>query len=1567
MDANGHELQGEVALLLYRSRARIRRIYLLRGLAVTLAVALSGVLAVMAIDVFFTIFSDFARALITFALYALVAVAALLSLVRPLARKLDNRRLASILDGRHPENKERLTTLVEIAERAARGEKSGFSPALTRILAGEAAEVARRIDPVREFTARTILARLKYLVAAGALLGMSFFALPNVAGRLFVRAIAPWTDIGNLYSGDIKVEPGDLVVLKGEKVKIRVELAPRLHASAWIRISRRQAGGRWGEESAERMPESGVYETIASPDEREWRYRITAGPAVTRHYAVRVCEMPRYRSFTAKVAYPEYTGLGTVTYSNQAIAAVRAVEGTRVSFALDLADPGVKGEFRIDGQEIREHAMSSNRTAVWTLELENELGYKAPRQSGALVSLVDQPPTVVIEKPAVKNLQLAPHAKLPLEVTASDDIAIARTSLRYRIDGGPWIEWRPLARLRREGQSLWLGADEADLSLLDLALARQVQFDVTVSDACPEAHVVTSMPVTVNLELGAKSFDLQDLGAQAAEARKLLDEARRRLGDAQNPANLAKDAIRRERRVSQDADRNVERAAHEANEARKRLKELAAKLGESARLRPVAERLERAAAARLVPALAALEKAQFVSPDERAAALEKALADLRSAARAVEKLKEPLEARVKAVEDYERTRDLAARQRALEEAAREILRERPVDTKKLEAWKRMEDEASRQALELSSRLGEAGLDEARRQMDKAAEKMGDLKRELDIRSNAALNGQQRARQLAELEKAAENRLAVAAKEAENSARIARAKLDEAMKNDPLGVRWFHVKEAEEAAKRVQDAMARAERGEAERARQQAEFAAKLAEVKEALSKVGNEQRARQLAQETAAAAKRNRDVRAFDAAQEAERREQAQEAMAEAREAAMELRKALARRERAAELCEAMSAAIGKADKAAEKLAKMRPPLGLQKAEEAVATAEREALRKACEAELARQAAGTKQAAGEPEKAKAEAEKARMAAEEAVRAAEAAHAIQKAANEALDRVDEARKAEIDQLHAETEAENAERAYAQVANGRDGEQIRARREKLETAKKTLAAAREAVEQTKVEAAAAVAKAEKLAERTGEKNAAEKADEAAEAVREAMAKAADEAVRKADEATAARAAAEAKTRSEQRAKAALEREAKAERSRQAAKNDPNNQQGKAQRATARNEAMRAIGETVQHQQKAEEALADGDERRAAREMKAAEDSARRAAEKLAESAPSEKLQAAQENVLAGQRKLNDAQLPKGVKGRLAKAQQELKEVQKAVAQAIRETENKPNEQKLEGVRARTEQAQGQMEAAVEKTRDGWSPEREREAARQERAERNARARAERAAQAAERAASEQSEEAGELAQAQAEGEARRAQEAQEAVVSRDGQQSDRQGGQQKGQQGGQQSDQQKGQQDGQQSDQQGGRQNGQAEGSQSGKGEGGSNQGQKSDERFARQAAEAAENAAKAAERAAARRGRELGMDEDKKASNGNASGKGGASEGRSQGSKSAEGGGSSGAYGEIAKLAQELRSNDDPERRKLQFEKTGWYQVKGAAKDGLGERDLKDIPADYRDLVRDYFLKLSQEK
>ena len=193
--------------LLDSSIARVRRIYLLRGIAATLAALLFATLVMMAIDAKLTLFSETARWLLSSLVYLVVAAVSYFSIVRPLLAKIDRLRVAKILDGRHPEHEEALTTIVELSVEAAVTGRLSCSQTLFEVLSRKAEAAARAIDIEREFTTRTIVRRLKWLGAAIAALTISLVAVPHVAGRLFLRAVAPWVDVGNLYANDIEVVP----------------------------------------------------------------------------------------------------------------------------------------------------------------------------------------------------------------------------------------------------------------------------------------------------------------------------------------------------------------------------------------------------------------------------------------------------------------------------------------------------------------------------------------------------------------------------------------------------------------------------------------------------------------------------------------------------------------------------------------------------------------------------------------------------------------------------------------------------------------------------------------------------------------------------------------------------------------------------------------------------------------------------------------------------------------------------------------------------------------------------------------------------------------------------------------------------------------------------------------------------------------------------------------------------------------------------------------------------------------------------------------------------------------
>ena len=715
-----------VSRLLDRAIRRVRRIGLVRGIATVGIVWILGVGAAMAVDSRFVIFDDRLRWAMTAGVWLLAVVAALLAVVRPLRRRLDRRRMAAILDNRHAEQEERLSTLVELSESDA--DKAGFSASLFALVCDLAEGDVSKLDLRREFPVSGAGRRLGVFALLALTLAVGSWVSPNLVGRLFVRALAPWSDIGNLFSDEIAVKPGDITILSGSVIRIEA----KAKGACSIRISRKTTLG-WSEETTEEMS-GGVYETTADLNERDWRYRVTSGHAVTRYYHVHVSQMPRYDLFTATVDYPAYTRMRPLVLSNADVAAISAIQGSRVSFDVRVSDPGTLVDFRIDREAVFGHTMVSNHTASWSLDLVNADGFRAEKGRHPLTSFIDQPPTVLVEKPT-GTLRLPPHAKIPVEITATDDVSVDELHLRVSIDNGPWARH---ANLRLESQvdrRLVRTVADVDLSLYDLIFAKNVRFDVVASDGCPPEfggpHSATSTPFTVQFVADEASYEIQELRTKAEAVRRDLDEARRRLNDAQNLARQVREELRRDQDVSAATEEKGERLAHELEEAEKRIEELRDGFWTDERFAPLTRPLDRLLAETLKPALESVENSQFMDRNERADAVGDALPEIERALMELDDFSKRLAERADKVDAFEKAKDLAARQEALAKSAEELTRERPVDTAKLEAWKRLEEAAMRKADELARLDPESGFAEAKRKMETAAREMARLKEKLD--------------------------------------------------------------------------------------------------------------------------------------------------------------------------------------------------------------------------------------------------------------------------------------------------------------------------------------------------------------------------------------------------------------------------------------------------------------------------------------------------------------------------------------------------------------------------------------------------------------------------------------------------------------------------------------------------------------------------------------------------------------------------------------------------------------------------------------------------------------------
>ena len=717
-----------VLRFLAASVRRVRRISLLRGAALVGIVWILSLAAVMSVDARLVIFDDRLRWAMSAGVWTLVLVTALLAVVRPLCRRIGFRQMAGILDARHAEHEERLSSIVELSDQLRDPSAAhGFSLSLYARLCELAGKDVVRLDLRREFPLLAALLRVLLFVALAVGMAVGIASSPHLLGRLFIRAVAPWADVGNLYANDIVVTPGDAVVLSGTVVGIRATVDKSLPATPTIRISRRRGLG-WTEEIPEAMS-NGLYCTTADDAEPEWRYRVNAGPAMTRYYRVRVSKRPAYDRFTATVTYPDYTGFRSVVFSNEQVSAIRAIEGSRVDFDLTVSEPGTVADFRIGGEPLFGHTMVSNRTSVWSLELVNSDGFRSSIGRHALKSVPDQPPTLVIESPSAKMPPVPPHAKVAIDFTASDDVKVLRPRLRYAVDDDEMRDFGDVDEFGRVGGRLWRGKVELDLSTLDLRKAKKVSLGLFAWDNCPAEfggpHSATSAVVEVTLAQPGQAV-ASDVQQSAKEAAALLDEAKKRLQAAARLTDALKGEIaaanRRNEKVSEQSERKTEAAAHEIREAKKRLEELAERFDDDSRFEPLEDPVSQVAEDKVQPVLETVAASPFQERAERQETMANASGELREAEAAVDRLARMVRERTSRVEVFEKAKDVAARQEELARAAADLREDHPDDAAKLEAWKRLEADLARQTAELARAQPRSEFAAAQRQMETAIRK-----------------------------------------------------------------------------------------------------------------------------------------------------------------------------------------------------------------------------------------------------------------------------------------------------------------------------------------------------------------------------------------------------------------------------------------------------------------------------------------------------------------------------------------------------------------------------------------------------------------------------------------------------------------------------------------------------------------------------------------------------------------------------------------------------------------------------------------------------------------------------
>lgn len=574
---------------------RVRRLLLLRGLCATLAVALVCLLAIMAVDAAVTLFSSVARWALSLAGLGATLAAAWWFLVRPLSRRFTLEKMARILEIRHPELQERISTAVELLSSDDPDSIRGSQELIAAVVDSAVADVAE-VDPRAEF--KPARSRKFFLAAAvcAAVVALSLAIWPKQAWTLMARAVAPFLDLGNAYADTLVVDPGDLRVAKGEPVTIQVSVKHKRLQRAEIR--RRLPDGK---EVVERMallaeePDGTKRFALTFPSvEADFDYRVRAGAALSRHFSVVAVEPPAVSALSVRYDYPDYTGLPDAESTSET-GEIRAVARTRVTLAATLnkpvrearlffnesefaaAEPEIEG-----GRATWEFELKPGMRGSWHLELADEEGFANQPSSYPVEVLPDKAPVVQIIAPAQREIRLKPTERLPLDLGIVEDFGFGDLVLLATPDGAvaPAEQVQSLpAPTERAGSY----AARAVLDLPALRLGpdqRRLSVQARARDNRPADYdgpgVGLSEVIFVIIDENAKSLAEQAIEAQRQEVEQQIREARQELERARDSLRRAEQELPKTEEVNSEARRQLDDFTQRNEAARDKLDRIAA-------------------------------------------------------------------------------------------------------------------------------------------------------------------------------------------------------------------------------------------------------------------------------------------------------------------------------------------------------------------------------------------------------------------------------------------------------------------------------------------------------------------------------------------------------------------------------------------------------------------------------------------------------------------------------------------------------------------------------------------------------------------------------------------------------------------------------------------------------------------------------------------------------------------------------------------------------------------------------------------------------------------------------
>src|SRR5580698_5230665 len=461
---------------------RLRWSTLLRGLAIVTGGAFVATLVLVTIANALA-FSHGSVTAARFALILILAVAAAAGLFLPL-RRLTRRRAIGTAETVFPQFEQRLTTFAE---------KDGKDPFI-ELLAGDALDIARSAEPKQMVTDQRLWVSLATGVGAFAVLIWMIAAGPGFLGY---GASLLWTGARKPAIYDLRVTPGDAVVRRHAD-ELVTALPTGLQSPNVKLHARFQSSSKWEEIAMSKAAGSfaGGYQFVFAGLPENVEYYVTAGAMTSKHFKIRVTDLPSVKQIRVTYHYPKWTGMPSEIEERGGD--LRAVTGTEAELEVSTDRPLPGGQIQLDsGQKIQ---LSGGQNNVYrgTVKMDKDGVYHvAGLEAGQPVRVSEDffiearkanPPQIAMVRPGRGDYHASPIEEVTITAKATDEYGLSGVVLHYSVNGGPETA---VDVLPQKGKKEADGSTTLSLEGFKLVPGDLVSVYATAKDANPasaEAH-----------------------------------------------------------------------------------------------------------------------------------------------------------------------------------------------------------------------------------------------------------------------------------------------------------------------------------------------------------------------------------------------------------------------------------------------------------------------------------------------------------------------------------------------------------------------------------------------------------------------------------------------------------------------------------------------------------------------------------------------------------------------------------------------------------------------------------------------------------------------------------------------------------------------------------------------------------------------------------------------------------------------------------------------------------------------------------------------------------------------